>query len=323
MPVFEDDFGQSRMRRTHRGFGVARPPDAIGSTVADLQAENTPRLAGNDVLTERLLRSSLDMSSVLPQDGVLDRRSCKVVYDNGGREVNFHRTSFEEQPKKTGIRTMDFIPLPKKGLLDGSKRCFEWTQRPTGPNNTMSWEDPPTPGARPSHPVSSAGLVDLTQKRGFPAVHYPETGIPPPKNCVESSGGARGGWAVDPEGPKFGAAQQRSINWDGAPGRGRLHGPWDSQAPRKPGVLEVETAFVDAARKHFPDMNYKDASGLLQWHLDPHKHVDPPPRRKPLRGMSQGPLAAGKPTGAPRNGASLSWAEQTQSTQLMGPHTAR
>jgi len=314
MPVFEDDFGQSRMRRTHRGFGVARPPDAMGSTLTDLKAENTARLAGQGMSTERLMRSSLDTSSLLPQEGVLERRSCRAVYNKPGREVNLQRSSLEEQ-SKTGIRTMDFIPLPKKGFLDGSKRCFEWTQRPTGPSNPVSWEDPPTPGARPSHPVSIAGVVDLGHKRGFPAVHYPDTGIPPPKSCMESNGSARGGWAVDPEGI-----------WDGAPGRGRLHGPWDSQAPQKPGLLEVQTEFVDAAKKHFPDipdMNYKDTSGLLQWHLDPHKHVDPPPRRKPARGLSQGPPAAGRSTAVSRKGASLSWAEQTQSTELMGLHTAR
>jgi len=225
--------------------------------------------------------------------------------------VNFQRPSQEEQ-LKTGIRTMDFVPLPKKGPLDGSKRCFEWTQRPTGPGNPVCWEDPPTSGARPSHPVSMAGVVALGHKKGFPAVHYADTGISPPKICTESNRSARGGWTVDPEGV-----------WDGAPGRGRLHGPWASQAPRRAGLIETETVFVDAARKHFPDMNHKDTSGLLQWHLDPHKHVDPPPRRKPVRGLSQGPPAAGGPTGAPRNGASLSWAEQAHGTKLIGPHTAR
>eukprot|EP00928_Gymnodinium_smaydae_P027339 TRINITY_DN21177_c0_g4_i2.p1 TRINITY_DN21177_c0_g4~~TRINITY_DN21177_c0_g4_i2.p1 ORF type:complete len:175 (+),score=15.60 TRINITY_DN21177_c0_g4_i2:110-634(+) len=128
--------------------------------------------------------------------------------------------------RREGIKRIDFVPKKQKSIWEGCKRSFEWTHHPTAWNNPLTYEDPPVPGRRPTHPVAPDGVAATEQKRTFPEISNVPTGIIPQSLCKAPQGCQWGGWGGS----------------DGAPGRRKLDGPWDSmRGSLSRGMLALQT----------------------------------------------------------------------------------
>lgn len=320
MPTTEDDFGRPSPRMSLKGPGAFPPRDCIGSLIVDVQPEPAVRPREYDVA-----RSSLATGSVYCTEAPADRRLKRSVYDGEGKVISCQRPTSESRPRPQGIRQVAHVPSSQKGPLDGSKRCFDWTQRPTGFENPEQWEEPPGTTMRPSHPVCQNGVVALDHRRGFAALQYQETGIPPPKMCKAPHGSEWGGWARN-----------------GAPGRQPLQGPWDSLEAKSGGV-EAESRFCDARTRRFPEMKDSDTRHLTRWHFDAQRDVDPRSSKKqhlnspaipgPGNGSSRTMLgvgmatvrhaAAGRPSGCAVEGTALPWYERLRGAEIPAPYSAR
>lgn len=97
------------------------------------------------------------------------RRLKKMVLGPDGKKLDAQSTS-DGWPKgrQSSIRHIPYTPTPQKHPRDGSTRQYSWSHRPTAWNNPVTYEDPPEPGKRPTHPVCSVGLVATDRKRCYP-----------------------------------------------------------------------------------------------------------------------------------------------------------
>jgi len=334
MPTTEDDFGRVGLKLSLKAPGACQPVHCIGGLLHDLPADPPPQPRDPE-----LRRGCMDAGTVHCQQGFPSRRLLGTVHDlNSGEVVRKNRpSSGRERP--SGMRQIDFKPSP---LREGSKRCYDWTNGPSGYQNPIQWEDSPAAGpgatgaaggssgsssARPSHPVSSTGVVALEHKRAFPALQHRETANPGKPRLAQAPDGSWGGWGRR-----------------GEPGRKLLVQPWDSLKPRNSeSSNEVDYRMSDASRKPFPHLMYSDTRHLTRWHLDPKDDIDPITTKRvhvntvlEARGAAGVPAivmpkAAGQPSRAPVEGSALSWYDSIRAAELAGgggragaaPHTAR
>lgn len=322
MPVYEDDFGQRVLLNAGKGKapGACQPRHGIGLSVLDVRPEREVKLREPE-----LGKSHMHTGSVYALEDMSSRRLRGAVYDVQGKVLHTERLSSPDRRGK-GIRTCDFIPLPRRQLEHIAKRTFEHTHRPTGYENPDQWEEPPVPGVRPSHPVSATGVVALERRRIFPERQHRPTGIPPPELSEAPHGSEWGGWARD-----------------GAPGRRPLQTPWDSLRPR-PGAAEdtAEYRFSDARARRYPDLMYRPTAHLTSWHTHPQQDIDPVKMARvhlntPTADTATAAAAsetfrrnkallpaAGKPSNLPNEGSAMPWYERIREAELRAvPLTAR
>lgn len=96
-----------------------------------------------------------------------NRRLKRPVIGPDGKAINAQKVS-DGTARPEGLRAINMIPAPQKHPQAGFKRQFAWIHRPTAWDNPVTFEDPPEPGKRPSHPVCANGPVALDRKRFFP-----------------------------------------------------------------------------------------------------------------------------------------------------------
>mmetsp|Transcript_36811 Transcript_36811/g.64856 ORF Transcript_36811/g.64856 Transcript_36811/m.64856 type:complete len:380 (-) Transcript_36811:67-1206(-) len=189
--------------------------------------------------------------------GAESRRLKKSVYDRDGKVVDCQNQS-DGKSRPEGIKQVDETPTPQKHPYAGSKRCFDWKYKPTAWDNPVTFEEPPEPGKRPSHPVCNYGPVSTDRIRSFPEKKYPATGIPPPKMNKQPVGNEWGGWAKK-----------------GEPGRKPADGPWQVVPRGADENAEADFRVSDARVKRFPEMKYGDTTHITTWHFDPKHDIDP------------------------------------------------
>lgn len=97
-----------------------------------------------------------------------NRRLKRIVVGPDGKPMDAQKASDPRGGKQSSIRHIPYTPTPQKHCHDGSKRQYSWIHRPTAWENPVSYEDPPEPGKRPTHPVCSVGLVATDRKRCYP-----------------------------------------------------------------------------------------------------------------------------------------------------------
>mmetsp|Transcript_100300 Transcript_100300/g.178326 ORF Transcript_100300/g.178326 Transcript_100300/m.178326 type:complete len:311 (-) Transcript_100300:42-974(-) len=310
MPVYEDDFGFSKPAWHGKGkrLGECQPEDTIGIAMWDVKPEKevVPR-------THELDRPTLD-KTWYAKEGINSRRLKKPVLNEEGEALTSQRAS-SGQERPQGLKSINFIPAVQRAWFDSKKRCFDYGHKPTGYENPDQWETIPTPGERPSHPVSAVGVVALDRKAAFPEKQNAPTGIIPALS-KPPSGAEWGGWASD-----------------GAPGRAPMQQPWDSlQGPGE----DPQSRFCDARTKRFPEMTYNDTYHLTRWHLDAKTDIDPISLKRigtgnPTKsfaastaGRNIAQAAAGKPSNNPIEGTSLDWYDKIRAKETKkAPLTAR
>lgn len=311
----EDDFGRVRAQEELpcRRRGACRPRPNIGTSLWDVAPEPPPSVRGPASKAAQVLEEGQLLGGVHRELGQeTPRRLKKSVEDADGRILDASRPS-SGRKRPEGIRQIDMMHVRTKAPLEGAKRCFDWTHGPTGPWNPKTYEEPPESGSRPSHPVSSQGVVALEHKRYFPEKQNVATAHVPPLRLKPESGVEMGGWGRD-----------------GAPGRKAHRGPWDSVLTHEGD--EAQSYLADARRQKFPEFANRPTDHLTRWHLHPLHDVDPPMRRKvqlnvPMdaggagRGMASMP-AAGRPTGVAIEGCRLSFYDRIREAEA-GPRTAR
>jgi hypothetical protein len=188
------------------------------------------------------------------------RRQKRPVIGADGKVLNAQMGSDPRSSRTSSIMHIDYTPTPQKHPCDGAKRQYSWIHRPTAWDNPITYEDPPEPGKRPSHPVCANGIVATDRKRFFPD-KVAETGIPPLHMSKAPVGNTWGGWAQG-----------------GAPGRAMMDGPWQVE-PRERELEEGEEAefrVSDMRVRRLPGMKNNDTAWLTQWHWDPRRDIDPP-----------------------------------------------
>lgn len=297
----EDDFGRPVRRRTCKALGIFQPCDSIGASLTHLPqpAETKRKHLEHEFDNDD---TYLEMGALTIPEPTRDwSRLKKTVFDDGGKAVTSQRPS-SGNGRTSGVKQMDHLPNLQKGPMDGSKRCFPWSCRPTGYQNPVSYEDPPVPGVRPSHPVPAVGLVSLGHRRAFPEKEV-KTSIPP-RSSKAPTGSEWGGWAKN-----------------GAPGRAPLDRPWEVETDAKnPDGLRV----TDARIRQFVEMKNPPTAHHTQWHTDARNHIDPVKQSRVHHSEPLSPVApsgsltergemhmmlnmrgAGKPTGSHVEGAAL------------------
>lgn len=289
----------------------------IGANLTDLR-EGTPPPRFRE---HPLSKAGLHISTVHAIASGEGRRHLKPVTDEAGEVIDLHKDVQHEtrrlRDRPTGLRQIDWLPEPRK--TTDSKRCFEWTHRPTGYENMDQYEDVPCPGVKPSHPVSPVGVVTLGGKRGFPDSSYPSTGLPPPFLPKAPDGAEWGGWGAK-----------------GEPGRKIHDRPWE--VSNEDGTDEARVIIGDMRKKKFAQ-KHEDTSHLTNWHWDAQGDI-PPVKQKQIhhneiltarRGSDHSkydglrmPLA-GKPNGVTAEGSRLSFYDTVRSVEAecRGPFTAR
>lgn len=328
MPTTEDDFGKTGRRKFTATWnpGACQPRHGLGATLADVRpaspATQRRTLVG-------LPTGCMDVGAVHVQEAISSRRHRGGVSNSHGETVHTNAPSAERM-RSVGKRTFDFVPAAKKSLEDQGKRCYEWTNRPSGYENPEQWEAPSMPGQRPTHPVSSTGVVALGHRRPCPEVQHAETCSPgdPRRSRPPVNGAEFGGWAKS-----------------GAPGRGPFNGLWDSLEPNAAAAAtgaDVVVRLGDMRKKPFPDRDYTDAAHLTRWHLDPRADIDPVVRRQVILNVANEELspglvtpraamvrrpAAGMRTGLAKEGAALQYYDRVRDGEAAaasgGPWTAR
>lgn len=313
LPAAEDDFGKARPWYKGRANGQLTPRHCIGSTIAQVLPEKEIKFRHPE-----LSRSGLD-STFCAIQAAPERRLKMAILDSEGIALSSQRpSSGSERPH--GLRQISGEPAKQKNRFDTSKRCFEWTHRPTAFDNTDTWEEPVVPGVRPSHPVCIRGPVGVEHMRSFPEKQNQATGVPPPCLAKAPHGAEWGGWGAS-----------------GAPGRAPMQSPWDSLEPKDPSKTEAEVRFCDARTRRFPHMKDTPTFVLTAWHLDARRDVDPASAKKihvnvptaSTAAAARRPVglpAAGRAGGFPSEGASMPWYEKVRLAELSStgqPHTAR
>eukprot|EP00933_Yihiella_yeosuensis_P032220 TRINITY_DN2580_c5_g1_i1.p1 TRINITY_DN2580_c5_g1~~TRINITY_DN2580_c5_g1_i1.p1 ORF type:complete len:313 (-),score=55.76 TRINITY_DN2580_c5_g1_i1:81-1019(-) len=312
MMLDEDDVGKSRPKWKDRlkGKGQCHPIDMIGHSLLDTPEEPPIVPKAHDLEKPQL---GTDMYPFVGYEGT--RRLKKGVFGKDGQVVNSQaQSSGINRPE--GVRPIEHIPRPDKVSVD-SKKCFDWIHRKTGYENPDQWEEPPVPGVRPSHPVSSNGVVALDRRKAFPEKQNEPTAIPPPKMCKAPFGAEWGGWGSH-----------------GAPGRRPLQGPWDSLQNDDPTSTEEagDYRFCDSRTKRCPEMKYQDTFHLTRWHLDAKNDIDPIGAKRihvniALPSSARGAIprpGAGKKSNMPVEGSGMAWYERIRQHELKAtPLTAR
>jgi hypothetical protein len=309
MVFYHDEIGKPRLQvgRCVKRYGYS----ARGEIAADQIGENVADVKGPDTIRQReppYNRSNLHSSTLIVQDDSAGKRLKKSVLDeknnpilsgneNMKGEVYLESVRLAEKPKS--VRRIDWLPTPRE--KPESKRCFEWTHRPTGYENPVQFEEPPEPGKRPTHPISPCGVPETGGRRcpEYSKV-YPKTGIPAPALSKAPQDAGWGGW-----GPS------------GEPGRRRLDRPWEIADRNYDGPGEsVEMVIGDMSKKKFSDQRYQNTSALTMWHFDSKHDIDPIYQRRihhceAVRPDGTGRLphmpAAGKKSGAVAEGSALPW----------------
>jgi len=241
---------------------------ASGGKISQLRNKYTVTSQKESHIDELVFNHDIDQTGHVEeaqaeQEAALRKRLKRPVIAADGRPFDAQRPSVvsENRPR---IIHLDNLPLPQKHPQAGFKRQFAWSHKPTAWNNPVTWEDPPEPGKRPSHPVSSSGAVATDRKRVFPEKAVP-TGIPPPHMSKAPNGNAWGGWARC-----------------GAPGRAAMDGLWEVEPhdSHLEGAEEAEFRVSDARIKMQPGMKSQDTSWLTRWHWDARNDIDPPKQNK-------------------------------------------
>lgn len=239
------------------------------------------------------------------QEAQWQRRLKRPVKGADGKVITNQKTSISfERPR---LHHVEYTPAEQKHPLAGSKRQFAWIHRPTAWQNPDTYEEPVEPGKRPSHPVSSNGVVATERKRCFPEKTV-ATGIPPAHMSKAPTGNSWGGWARC-----------------GAPGRGYMTSPWEVE-PRDRELKDGEEAefrVSDARIRRIPDMGCSDTSWLTTWHCDLQHDGEPPKQNKyslgmPIKAYSSTTeeivctTAAGKSSNLQAEGCRLSYYDQVR-----------
>lgn len=245
-----DNFGKRPSRKSFKGRAWA-PQDSIRSHLADLDSE--PQRSSRDVSKQR---SSLDVSSLVVHVGE-ERRARRPIaaWSDAAGSGRPLRRAMDDCPR--AVRTMlpPVTRTPQKGTLDGAKRCFDWNHKPTGYDNPEQFEEPVSPGVRPSHPVGPVGLVSQGHRRCFPDRALGST-LPGATTKAAKNGAEWGGWAVG-----------------GAPGRAPMRQPWEVAAVD--GSCEDTFRVADARRRKRSDLKFPSTASHTMWHTHPHTDIDP------------------------------------------------
>lgn len=283
----------------------------------------------------------METSTLYAKDLTEGRKQLRTVFDEAGRATGAQgshlsdvapapqteTTRLRERPR--GLKPCNWNPEPQK--TRDTKRCFEWTRRPTGYENVTQYESVTIDlGKRPSHPISPAGVVSLGGKRSYPEASYAETGIPPPALPKAPDGRQWGGWGEK-----------------GEPGR-KLHDrPWEVALDT--GGDEADVRIGDMRKKKFSEQKYYLTNHLTAWHLDAEHDIDPVKERlihhnqiATVRGQpvvkggsldTTGPVVAlarlqramaGKATKSCAEGAAIQWYDDFRSAlDSKMPQTAR
>jgi len=174
------------------------------------------------------------------------RRLKKPVMSADGKVIDAQRPS-ANRGRPSGIRHLDHMPAPQKHPNDGSKRQYAWIHKPTAWDNPVTYEEPPEPGKRPSHPVCVVGPVCTERKRAFPE---------------KAAAVGRACWQ-----------QQQAVTEVEPPNRELEEGE------------EAEFRVSDAHVKTIPKLKCNENAWLTQWHWDSRHDIDPPKRNKYMFGM--------------------------------------
>jgi hypothetical protein len=111
--------------------------------------------------------SGADQYVDLQEEAYENRRMKRPVIGTDGAPISVQTPSATNQ-KPPGLRQVDKTPTPQKAFSGGSKRTFPWSYRPTAWDNPITYEEPPEPGKRASHPVCANGIVATDRRRSFP-----------------------------------------------------------------------------------------------------------------------------------------------------------
>lgn len=148
----------SREGKVHARFG--RKYSTAGSNANETQADEL-------VFNHDIDCSGQSQEVKAQEEAQVGRRLKKPIISADGKIIDAQRCT-TNCGRPSGLRHIDSSPAPQKHPHAGSKRQFSWIHRPTAWNNPVTYEDPPEPGKRPSHPVCANGPVALDRMRSFP-----------------------------------------------------------------------------------------------------------------------------------------------------------
>lgn len=131
-----------------------------------VRGSSTPDFDDLIVLDDGDNTGRLDEVAV-PEEAQVTRRLKRPVLGPDGKVINAQAPS-NGNYRPQGLRAIHMVPEPQKHPQAGFKRQFAWIHRPTAWDNPVTYEDPPEPGKRPSHPVCANGPVAVDGKRMFP-----------------------------------------------------------------------------------------------------------------------------------------------------------
>jgi len=180
-----------RQNRTADGGSEqdAATPASSSSSKANVKCHHTGRRYAVGILDSQVdsVVFDHDIDNSGPSDQVeMDekaqavRRLKKSVIRADGTVVDASRTTSHLIVRPSSVRKVEQELMPQKHCEAGSKRQFAWIHRPTAWENLVTYEEPPEPGVRPSHPVCAVGAVATERKRIYPD-REKATGIPPPR----------------------------------------------------------------------------------------------------------------------------------------------